>query len=749
MLLRIVTAALLCGCGAVLVGHGAEPAPGQVARSERRGIVATQLDRGKLTFEIPLTLLGRDVAIVGRITSGRSDPQFKDVPGLPPNRGPVPWTPFANAVVRIEEGPGPTLVVRKQAPAGSDQRDGIGGEALAEVPVARRAEGGGLVVDGEALLQRSKLGFRGKWATQPDVAHFTRAVHFPDRAELHATTDGKEGPIGLQWSIRPLPKEPMRPRLADPRVNFSFNGRFIQRWRLVKKDPKAAASDPLEPILVYLDSSIPERWREDVTEGVLQWNRAFEAAGFTNAVTVKMAPASDPDWSPFDLRHAITIWWKGGHGGNCWTVSDPRSGEILNAVVTLFDKDMWGGRTEYFLRAGGVDPAAAEWPVPERVLGHNVRRLAAHETGHAFGFDHNFTSVFPADKLRDPAWTGREGSSPTIMGYNAYNRVAQPGDGVAVDGLWPRVGLFDLFAAHWGYAEIPAAATPQAERAVLDQWATAAQKTPWLRYKRGGVRNARHLEPWNHRPRGDAEWPAWAKEHIDRTRLYLANSRRIAEGLADWNAGEGGQDLIVLARYFRLFYREPLVGVAEVVSAPVPAETKREALRLLNEEAFGGAAHVYAPAFLKRWDEQAVLSILRLSHSEIFAALLDAEHLKRLTENADASGYSLRDLVADLQGAVWRELDEPKPTVTRPRQLVQVVYVQQLKALMGRPSQPDRRVRLKLPKPASGEALTVFSDEVAKLSKAIRKAIERSGDGETRSHLEALLQDLSQIEGSP
>ncbi len=718
-------------------------------RPSRSGIVTTKLDDGKLMLEIPRALLGCDLLIVGRITSGTTDPQFENVPGLGPNHGPIPWSPFANAIVRFTEEPGNMLRVRRHtAMAGVDKQLDEGGETLAEVAIIRRADDHGLFIDAQALLQQSKLGFHGKWATRPDAVRFTRASPLPDRVELNATTEGKEGPIGLQWSILSLPKDTMRLRLSDGRVNYSSNGRNIERWRLVKKDPTLLVSEPLDPIVVYMDSSVPTRFRKQVMEGIKEWKRAFESAGFKNALTIKQASPTDPDWSPFDLRHGVTVWWTGGLGGNCWKISDPRSGELISAVVTLFGDTMWDHRNEYFLHAGGSDTAAADFPVPDRILDSAVRTLTAHEMGHGVGLDHNFMSTFPAARLRDPKFTAREGSAPTVMGYNAFNRVAQPNDHVSVEaGLTPRVGAFDVFAIRWGYTDIPTAPTPLAEKTVLDQWAIDAQQTPWLRYTREEGTFG-DIDPWEHLPKADAAWPAWAEEHLTRTRLYMGNLRRIHKRLTTWtDAGLVAGTNIPFS--FSSQWTGSLKGVAEIVSSPVPGSLKREAFRLLNEEAFSVPAYLNEAAYVKRWDEQKILiMLLRDSESNFLYALLDEKHTLRLTAHAVESGYSLGDLVADLNEAFCRELQEPKVAVRSQRQIVQRIYVEELIALVA-PPDPSRGQGLKLPGRASGEALKVFAAELSKVSKAVDSAIDRAADSETRTYLQGLSKYLANIQVSP
>ena len=709
------------------------------------GLISGTLQNGRLRLEIPKTALNRELLLVGRITSGTTDPQFPNVPGLGPNHGPIPWSPFVETVLELAiEETNSLLVTKQEGPGSTSAKKGEEQGILARVPIVGRTASGGCLLDGEKLLQNSKLGFHGQWALNPDAVRFTRWAGLTNRAEIQGELAGKEGPIGVQWSLMTLPEPGMRSRQADARVNFSMQGSNIERWRLVRKNSAGGLSEPEHPILVYIDASVPPRWLEQVQEGVLEWNRAFEAAGFTNALKVERGPTEDPNWSAFDLRQGITIWWStNGLGGNCWKRSDPRTGELLNAVVTLFADDMWDTRNEYFLRAGGVDTNANTWPVPDRILNHAVRRLAAHEAGHALGFEHNFMSVFPVTKLRDPLWTAEEGSSPTVMGYNAYNRVAQACDRVPVDsGLLPRVGRFDLFAAHWGYAEIPSAATTEEERLILDKWTAQAQETSWLRYSRQEGTFG-DLDPWKHLPKSDADWLSWAEEHLKRTRLYMANERYVFAGLTNWtNAGVAGDGLILFAMKL---WCDALESVAHIVGSPVPREMQSEAVRLLADEAFSLPAHLDNPGLLQRWGDETVRRNLRFSESVLLTAVLQGTLTNRLKMSDGALRYSVRDLLAELRPVFWRELKEPVVVVTPRRQMIQKLYLGYLRGLAGRVGQPlpTREGLAPLPEHLSNEALDIFRGEIARLSEAVRSARVKAGDEATRAYLKEIAGELA------
>ena len=200
-------------------------------------------------------------------------------------------------------------------------------------------------------------------------------------------------------------------------------------------------------------------------------------------------PEEDPDFSPEDVRYSVIRWLPstvenavGPH------ISDPRTGEILNADIQFYHNVMNLQRDWYFLQVGPLDPRAQKLPLPDDLMGRLLEFVVAHEVGHTLGFQHNMkaSSMYPQEKIRDTDWVKKMGHTPSIMDYSRFNYVAQPEDEIDVEDLVPRIGPYDIWATAWGYTPIPGAKTSDDEKPTLDQWAREQDKTPWLRFSTAG-----------------------------------------------------------------------------------------------------------------------------------------------------------------------------------------------------------------------------------------------------------------------
>ncbi len=361
---------------------------------------------------------------------------------------------------------------------------------------------------------RSALGTIKNFPENTEIeALLTYTPNDRNNLSLEAVPDNRYIPIGIHYSFSKLPATPMMPRLADERVGYfltakkdfsrddqeNFWRRYVEHWRLEKKDPTAALSEPVKPITFYLDHTIPAAYRPWVKEGIEKWNKAFEAAGFKNAIVGVDAP-NDPNWDAEDVRYS-TIRWITSHqpafGAIGPTRVDPRSGEILDADI-LFEATMIQNYRNGYRRYAGPDAMAAEvlpwmrpsqqlpaWmsrgrlceaqqgmadggalqrvamlvdgslppgsPVPDGYLREAIVEVTMHEVGHSLGLRHNFRSstAVPFDKLHDKAFTEEHGLTGSVMDYPVPNIAS---DRSKQGNYWTvNVGPYDVWAIRYAY----------------------------------------------------------------------------------------------------------------------------------------------------------------------------------------------------------------------------------------------------------------------------------------------------------
>jgi hypothetical protein len=776
-----------------------------------KGLFTVHQVKERYYYEIPKSELGKDFLWNSQIAKtavgvGYGGGQLADRV--------VRWEQRGNRVLLEEVNF--SVVADPQEPIAMAVKAANNDSIIMALPVAAFAKDGAPVVEVSRLFTsdvqefsaRQHMGASGVDASRSFI---DRIRPFPDNIEAEVTmtytntggrgaaaTGGRGGGLGggamrgssatvvLHHSMVRLPEKPMTPRLFDNRVGYFTTNtmdysrneyktettRYIARWRLEKKDPNAAVSEPVKPLVYYIDAATPTKWVPWLIKGVEDWNVAFEAAGFKNAIIGKKAPTpeEDPDWSPEDVRHSVIRWLpsttenaSGPH------ISDPRTGEILNADIQFYHNVMTLARDWYFVQVGPLDPRAQKLPLPDDLMGRLLEYVVSHEVGHTLGFQHNMkaSSEYPQDKIRDKNFVHQMGHTPSIMDYSRFNYVAQPEDGIAVEDLIPRIGPYDIWATHWGYAPIPGAKTADDEKPTLNKWSKEQDDKPYLRFS---TANAEGSDP------GDETEAVGDADAVKSTALGMKNLQRVAKMLMSATAYKDGDTYDDLSEvYGRMLgqwqtemshvtqvvggfnSQEKTVGQEGRIFTLVPKVRQEEAVKYLMENAFTTPLWVLDPEILRRIEAVGAIDRIHTAQRAVMTNLLNSARFSRLIEQEAIDGsaaYAPTEFLATVRKGVWKELDAPQVKVDAYRRALQHTYLDLVNAKLNPPAAAVTSAALPQAPggrggrggaPASADEKPMYRAEIRALNVSVNAAIAKAADHETKAHLEGVRDEIARI----
>lgn len=672
--------------------------------SVREGLFAVRHIKDDWYLEVPDSLLGRMMLAVTRFTSVPQE--FKMVTGEEVNRSAVYFEQYGEKTIFLREYVQSQYAKPEDRIAISLKQSTIDPIVWKFDVIGRNPETNAQLINvtkwlmGEnkvtnfSSLDRTLVGIG---SLQTDRTFIDTIKTYPINVEIASlrtysmnsgripTSKTGSATLSLNTSLVLLPRDPMQPRYADERVGY-FNSKItefsdnetanheaiIMRYRLEPKDPAAYKAgklvEPKKPIVFYIDPATPKKWAKYLKLGIEDWQKAFEEAGFKNAIVAKDWPENDSTMSIDDARFSV-LRYLPSETENAYgpRIVDPRSGEIIEAHICWYHNVMNLVKKWYMVQCGPLDKRAQKMEFSDELMGQLIRFVSSHEVGHSLGLRHNMiaSQATPVEKLRDKAWVEKYGHTASIMDYARFNYVAQPEDNISEKGLFPRINDYDKWAIKWGYQYRPEFKDPAKEKKVL-----RAEVTKMLTGNR---------RLWWSGDEGKGTDPRSQSEDLGDNQMRandygLKNLQRVMAHIEEWTAQPDGQydDLDFIHRAVRAQYQRYVNHVQKYLFSKyvnnVPGEKPHDIVpRELQREAIDWLARnvLEAPQWLYPKNVVGKLGVdyadeIRNRQQTIIAMMLSPNAIMNLQSSQYASekAYSVDEYFNDIFDAVWKPLSD-------------------------------------------------------------------------------------------
>ncbi|WP_316799719.1 zinc-dependent metalloprotease [Pedobacter frigidisoli] len=777
-----------------------------------KGLFFVHQVEDKYYFELPVKLFKKDMLIINRIAEASADMRIgKSISGFAGD-------PIGGSVVQFEFGNNKNIFIRRISftEYSNDSTKSMYAAVkkntvqpiVAAFPIAAYNKDSTNVVidvttfvngDTELLYFASSIDkMMLHIGVQRNDRSYLRYIHtFPTNVEIRAvktyamagSTRTGDNTMELNASIVLLPEKPLVPRYYDERVGYFTTDftdydknpqgvsevSFANRWRLepkpndVAKYKRGELVEPLKQIVFYIDPATPKKWVPYLIQGVNDWNKAFEKAGFKNAIIGKIAPTAkeDPTFSLEDARHSAIIY-KPSIVPNASgpSIADPRTGEILESHINWYHNVMSLIRNWYMVQAGAIDPRARQMIFSDELMGELIRFVSSHEVGHTLGLRHNFgsSSTVPVENLRNKKWVEEHGHTPSIMDYARFNYVAQPEDNIGKKGIYPRIGDYDEWSIEWGYKWFDNKTSEQEQNKIINALTTKMQENKRLWF-------GSELSPTD--PRSQNE--DLGDNSMKASEYGIKNLKRIVPQLIKWTSSPQKNYNDLLKIYLTVngqmdrYAIHVIKNVAGIYVTPKVSEQsgpvyvresyekQKEAMEYLDRNIFTYPIWLYDEEIMGKLGID-FIPFLSDKQQGVLESLMSPFRMTRMIE-AEALGkgkvYTISEFFSDLDHSIFKEVYN-KQAINVYKRNYQKLYIEKLGAFLRTNSAPTSGY-VSSPQDLRGPGYTQvlnskYSDmqsiirlQLKELRKTLKENSLNYSDLLSKAHIEDLLSKIDEV----